>query len=604
MHRYSDYNFLLNDGSRVESAALAALVSPAAFHRIVAHDVPRLQACFAQYGGEGNATAVRVCADDRDAFGRNGRGRIGAGLYAAFLSRWLRQFGRSQLLVLRLEELAADPRAYLARVLDFIGVPQPPLNSTWDSMLAPDRSNENAFALQRMWPSTRVRLARLYAPHNARLAALLGDESFLEWNLGVTPGAAQTGNARESAAAAGAPRFGALCRAAATGKVAELGDLLTRDGGEALRGGRGAGQRSLLHCACSASCCNAEAVALLLDRGVDPSARDAMGNTALHLTALKKGALDVAARLLLARGADPRATSRWGQTPADLRRIYGNDGNNAKVVTSGGAASSPQIEVEVRRAGDRALSGAELAARLVAGTPLLLRSFVRRHAVTGIPASAAELRTRCGGVRVPVSSIPYCDRFGGGCNDTSLRLRDFVHALRRRREPGGGAAPWYVFMQLTEGDCFGVDLARAVWAQPLTHALGLLSNASLGGSAPVTAVQLALGPAGSGAPPHTHVTSWSLLTRGAKRWYLLPPSVGDRRAVFTPPVPHVASWLARDLPAIARRSPAVLQTVVQRPGDVLMVPQGWWHATINLEESISIAVEGAGHLHHVPLSSG
>lgn len=139
---------------------------------------------------------------------------------------------------------------------------------------------------------------------------------------------------------------------------------------------------------------------------------------------------------------------------------------------------------------------------------------------------------------------------------------------------------------------------RMAWAQPLTHAFHLLTNAtSYGGGAPYSSVQLALGPAGSGAPPHIHVTSWSLLARGVKQWYLLPPSIGDGREVYTPPIPHVAHWLSHQLPGIKNRSPAMLQTIIQRAGDVLLLPQDWWHATLNLEESLSIAVESLGNLH-------
>lgn len=63
--------------------------------------------------------------------------------------------------------------------------------------------------------------------------------------------------------------------------------------------------------------------ALLLDRGTEPNAADANGNTLLHLAAFL-GDLDVI-QMLLARGAQPFRKNENGTTPADLAAGQGHE---------------------------------------------------------------------------------------------------------------------------------------------------------------------------------------------------------------------------------------------------------------------------------------
>ncbi|HEY3522743.1 MAG TPA: ankyrin repeat domain-containing protein [Candidatus Limnocylindrales bacterium] len=73
----------------------------------------------------------------------------------------------------------------------------------------------------------------------------------------------------------------------------------------------------------SASASRNHAVArLLLDRGADPNARENGGYTALH-TAADNGD-DELVELLLARGGDPGAAAEDGRTPADVARDKGH----------------------------------------------------------------------------------------------------------------------------------------------------------------------------------------------------------------------------------------------------------------------------------------
>lgn len=89
---------------------------------------------------------------------------LARGRYARQLERWLAIFRREQMLILRSEDLYADPAATTHRVTDFLGLP--PLRS--DAFSA-----HNATSGPPMNARTRELLLREFAADNARLAALL-----------------------------------------------------------------------------------------------------------------------------------------------------------------------------------------------------------------------------------------------------------------------------------------------------------------------------------------------------------------------------------------------------------------------------------------------
>ena len=70
------------------------------------------------------------------------------------------------------------------QVLSFLGLPEPSDDSpAWDAMAAAGPRSSNTERLGWIPEGARRVLSKLYEPHNVALAELLGDESWLRWNV-------------------------------------------------------------------------------------------------------------------------------------------------------------------------------------------------------------------------------------------------------------------------------------------------------------------------------------------------------------------------------------------------------------------------------------
>ncbi|GBG26797.1 Heparan sulfate glucosamine 3-O-sulfotransferase 4 [Hondaea fermentalgiana] len=96
-----------------------------------------------------------------------GHSYVGRGFYALQIERWLQVFPREQFLFLRLDRLAANTQAEMARVFRFLGLPPARIADT---------KPKNTRAYSPIDAETRARLEAIYAPHNDRLVRLLGKE--------------------------------------------------------------------------------------------------------------------------------------------------------------------------------------------------------------------------------------------------------------------------------------------------------------------------------------------------------------------------------------------------------------------------------------------
>ncbi|XP_068193699.1 jmjC domain-containing protein 8 [Antennarius striatus] len=88
---------------------------------------------------------------------------------------------------------------------------------------------------------------------------------------------------------------------------------------------------------------------------------------------------------------------------------------------------------------------------------------------------------------------------------------------------------------------------------------------------------------GTGVPFHWHGPGYSEVIYGRKRWLLYPP---DQKPDFHPNRTTL-SWVAETYPHLPEDKTPLECTI--RPGEVLYFPDGWWHATLNLENSVFIS---------------
>lgn len=111
-------------------------------------------------------------------------------------------------------------------------------------------------------------------------------------------------------------------------------------------------------------------------------------------------------------------------------------------------------------------------------------------------------------------------------------------------------------------------------------------------------LKFSIGAVGSGVPIHAHNASWNVLLFGKKRWFLVPPGVNASEPGLLTKAPatewdfsvqSVSAWLSEHAPSL--RSRGLLSEITQYPGEIIFIPHGWHHATLNLAVSASISQE-------------
>lgn len=105
-----------------------------------------------------------------------------------------------------------------------------------------------------------------------------------------------------------------------------------------------------------------------------------------------------------------------------------------------------------------------------------------------------------------------------------------------------------------------------------------------------------IGPKRSGTVLHIdplHTAAWNTLLKGRKRWVLFPPSF--KKSQLLPSSSHdiheqeAIHYFLDQLPVIKQAHPDYpVYEVMQEAGDTLFVPSGWWHAVINVEDTVAI----------------
>jgi hypothetical protein len=100
------------------------------------------------------------------------------------------------------------------------------------------------------------------------------------------------------------------------------------------------------------------------------------------------------------------------------------------------------------------------------------------------------------------------------------------------------------------------------------------------------ALSFGLAGPGSGVSFHVHGAGYSETLIGRKRWLLYAP---DQRPPFDPDESSLA-WLARwrEGAADIAAHGAPLDCTIG-PGEALYFPSRWWHATLNIDESVFVS---------------
>ena len=88
----------------------------------------------------------------------------------------------------------------------------------------------------------------------------------------------------------------------------------------------------------------------------------------------------------------------------------------------------------------------------------------------------------------------------------------------------------------------------------------------------------------SGVAFHTHGPVFAYTLHGHKRWFLTPP---DSPPPFHPSITS-ASWLTSSNYTLFSQSPSSIDCTLA-PGQVLFIPDAWWHATLNIGDTLFIS---------------
>jgi hypothetical protein len=131
----------------------------------------------------------------------------------------------------------------------------------------------------------------------------------------------------------------------------------------------------------------------------------------------------------------------------------------------------------------------------------------------------------------------------------------------------------------------------------------------------VTIYALSVGGRGSGVTFHIHTAAYCLLLSGSKKWYLQSPIDGCPSGGVSPGRCFPHSWAGGsghhqkhgatgtgrsqedelDARLVEDTASSVQpRTCVQRAGELVFIPEGWWHATKNLELSVALAGQDDG----------
>eukprot|EP01065_Artemidia_motanka_P006731 TRINITY_DN13287_c0_g1_i1.p1 TRINITY_DN13287_c0_g1~~TRINITY_DN13287_c0_g1_i1.p1 ORF type:complete len:470 (+),score=74.89 TRINITY_DN13287_c0_g1_i1:50-1459(+) len=255
---------------------------------------------------------------------------------------------------------------------------------------------------------------------------------------------------------------------------------------------------------------------------------------------------------------------------------------NRRAVSVLGWADDPGLEVSLPRGCDlqRVPANAPMTApetpTLVVDSPALQAL----AAATPSPAAAAGLLRRGRAVKVRQRVGDWVE---GETSETDFRFVDVAEAVESL---SAGRRASSLHFSSGHGALLEALFSSADWPPPaLADSFSWADRNSL-----VTAVG-AFGGTGAGSAAHDHAETYFALVHGKKWWALWPPGALES----TPPdivEKHLWPW---NIPGVEvadairkGRVPAPL-VCLQRAGEVLRLPDWWFHATVNVGRTFGIA---------------
>lgn len=167
-------------------------------------------------------------------------------------------------------------------------------------------------------------------------------------------------------------------------------------------------------------------------------------------------------------------------------------------------------------------------------------------------------------------------------------------------------APLYIFdHRILQKDSVFLDgtALKDEYSTPFPFSHDILACCTGSRFRPLPPAWLLVGSKTSGTPIHDHplTVAWNALLTGCKLWAVLPPDIDEDFLQLQlgpddvdPCCGDGEEENAFDLSAFdwflnSGELPASAKIIVQRPGEVVFVPAGWWHVVLNAETSVALS---------------
>ena len=199
--------------------------------------------------------------------------------------------------------------------------------------------------------------------------------------------------------------------------------------------------------------------------------------------------------------------------------------------------------------------------------------------------------------------------YGGG--KTNMKFTSFSRVLKdmRGRQTDGGDDDTFVF---DSSILNSIPMLMEDIEEPEIFASWATEDGTAIDHSESTWHIFSMGASRTGLPFHSHGPTWLGLVHGIKRWYIYPPGTGPPPGYYnsTGIVSSVGAWVSDILPSLMdlpvapmfdlKAPPAAKDQqgyrpieYTQKPGEIVYLPAGWAHQTINIGESVAFGAQTA-----------